>query len=76
MYSQDTETGGLGLGPGVTSAIFLALIAVAVGYLSYSKLDAPSEEDEAAARNVENRKVSKMEEAGPGEQVEVGYDEE
>jgi uncharacterized membrane-anchored protein len=51
LLSQDTETktGGLGL------AIFLALIAVDVGYLSYSKLDAPSEEDEAAARNEENR---------------------
>jgi uncharacterized membrane-anchored protein len=37
--SQDKDTGGLALGTTVTSAIFLATIAVVVGYLTTTKKD-------------------------------------
>lgn len=37
--SQDTVDGGLGLGAGVTSAIFIAIIIAAVGYLTVTKKD-------------------------------------
>ena len=49
FLSQDSDVGGLGLGPGITSAIFLTLIILAVAYLQFSKVDTPSEEDVAAA---------------------------
>lgn len=39
LLSQDTDEGGLGFGPTVTTMVFLAAIVVLVGYLTATKVD-------------------------------------
>jgi uncharacterized membrane-anchored protein len=39
LLTQDRDAGGLGLGPTVTTALFLVAIIALVGYLTISKAD-------------------------------------
>jgi uncharacterized membrane-anchored protein len=50
LLSQDRSNGGLGLGPTVTSAIFLAAILATVVYLTITEKDAPAHLVEANTR--------------------------
>jgi uncharacterized membrane-anchored protein len=74
LLSQD-GSGGLGLGSGITSAIFLALIVIAVVYLQYSKIDAPTPEDEVQAAKealaVKTRSTEEEEEEAKNEKKDV-----
>jgi uncharacterized membrane-anchored protein len=61
--AQSPDSGGLGLGTLVTSAIFLIAILAAVIYLTFTKKDTPRMENAMVAReNKEKKKVRKGEE--------------
>jgi uncharacterized membrane-anchored protein len=60
FLSQD-DSSGLGLGPGITSVIFLALIVIAVAYITISKIDAPTPDDEAEAAKEAAKEEEKAE---------------
>jgi len=73
LLSADKEEGGLALGPGITSAIFLSLIVIAIVYLQYSKVDAASPEDEMEAAKEEGRgQANFTRHATSDEDVEMG----
>lgn len=59
----DFNPGGLCLGPGVTSGIFLSCIAICIIYLWWSKVDVPSKdlEEAALAEELEAHRVKAME---------------
>jgi len=69
LLSSDEED-GLGLGPGITSAIFIVLIVAAVAYLEYSKVDVPKEVDEVIATE-EKVKVNVLEKVASATDEEV-----